>query len=94
MAERNFGRSVLTSSMAQFGHQNQPAYAAAKTGIIGLTKSLAHEAQETGLDIRVNAICDVREHLDEILNTDGYFTPVSANDQTAIVERLVLGRAV
>jgi len=57
MERRGYGRIVLTSSMAQFGHLNQPAYAAAKTGIIGLVKSLAHEATTKRLDIRVNAIC-------------------------------------
>jgi len=56
MEKRGYGRIVLTSSMAQFGHYRQPAYAAAKTGIIGLVKSLAHEARHKDLDIKVNAI--------------------------------------
>lgn len=56
MEKRGYGRIVLTTSMAQFGHYRQPAYAAAKTGIIGLAKSLAHEARHKELDIKVNAI--------------------------------------
>jgi len=56
MEKRGYGRIVLTTSMAQFGHYRQPAYAAAKTGIIGLVKSLAHEARHKDLDIKVNAI--------------------------------------
>jgi NAD(P)-dependent dehydrogenase (short-subunit alcohol dehydrogenase family) len=57
MASRGYGRIVLTSSMAQFGHPGQGAYAAAKAGVIGLVRSLAHEASTAGLDIRVNAVC-------------------------------------
>lgn len=57
MTARGFGRVVLTSSMAQFGHYRQTAYAAAKTGLIGLMRSLAHDAEDQGLDIKVNAIC-------------------------------------
>ena len=56
MEKRGYGRIVLTTSMAQFGHYRQPAYSAAKTGIIGLVKSLAHEARHKELDIKVNAI--------------------------------------
>jgi NAD(P)-dependent dehydrogenase (short-subunit alcohol dehydrogenase family) len=56
MEQRGYGRIVLTTSMAQFGHFRQPAYSAAKTGIIGLTKCLAHEARDKGLDIKINAI--------------------------------------
>jgi NAD(P)-dependent dehydrogenase (short-subunit alcohol dehydrogenase family) len=56
MEKRGYGRIVLTTSMAQFGHFRQPAYAAAKAGVIGLVKSLAHEARRKGLDIKVNAI--------------------------------------
>ena len=56
MEKRGYGRIVLTTSMAQFGHYRQPAYSAAKTGIIGLVKSLAHEARHKDLDIKVNAI--------------------------------------
>jgi len=56
MAKRGYGRIVLTTSMAQFGHFRQPAYSAAKTGLIGLTKSLAHEARNKEIDIKVNAI--------------------------------------
>jgi NAD(P)-dependent dehydrogenase (short-subunit alcohol dehydrogenase family) len=57
MAARGYGRVVLTSSMAQFGHFRQTAYAAAKSGLIGLARSLAHDAEDQGLDIKVNAIC-------------------------------------
>lgn len=56
MEKRGYGRIVLTTSMAQFGHYRQPAYSAAKTGIIGLVKSLAHEARHKEIDIKVNAI--------------------------------------
>jgi NAD(P)-dependent dehydrogenase (short-subunit alcohol dehydrogenase family) len=56
MEKRGYGRIVLTTSMAQFGHYRQPAYSAAKTGIIGLVKSLAHEARYKEIDIKVNAI--------------------------------------
>jgi NAD(P)-dependent dehydrogenase (short-subunit alcohol dehydrogenase family) len=57
MIARGYGRVVLTSSMAQFGHFRQTAYGAAKAGLIGLAKSLAHDAEDQGLDIKVNAIC-------------------------------------
>jgi NAD(P)-dependent dehydrogenase (short-subunit alcohol dehydrogenase family) len=57
MVARGYGRVVLTSSMAQFGHFRQTAYAAAKAGLIGLARSLAHDAEDQGLDIKVNAIC-------------------------------------
>lgn len=56
MERHGYGRIVLTTSMAQFGHYRQPAYAAAKTGVIGLVKSLAHEARHKGIDIKTNAI--------------------------------------
>jgi NAD(P)-dependent dehydrogenase (short-subunit alcohol dehydrogenase family) len=56
MEKRGYGRIVFTTSMAQFGHFRQPAYSAAKTGIIGLMKCLAYEASNKGLDIKVNAI--------------------------------------
>ena len=164
MAARGYGRIVLTTSMAQFGHQTQPAYAAAKTGIIGLVKSMAHEAEAAGLDIRVNAIAplagtrlarddaralyqelmepenvagvvglllsdecpcngqivhaggshvalgvlghtqgwakrstpvtpeDVRQHLGEITDLTDLALPPNANEQMALVERIVTGR--
>jgi NAD(P)-dependent dehydrogenase (short-subunit alcohol dehydrogenase family) len=57
MLAQNYGRIVFTSSMAQYGHFRQPAYACAKTALIGLTKSLAHDAVDQGVDIKVNAIC-------------------------------------
>jgi NAD(P)-dependent dehydrogenase (short-subunit alcohol dehydrogenase family) len=56
MEKRGYGRIVLTTSMAQFGHFRQPAYSAAKTGLIGVAKCLAHEARNNELDIKVNAI--------------------------------------
>jgi NAD(P)-dependent dehydrogenase (short-subunit alcohol dehydrogenase family) len=57
MEAQGYGRIVFTSSMAQFGHFRQPAYSAAKTALIGVTKSLSHDAIDKSLDIKVNAIC-------------------------------------
>ncbi len=56
LAEQGYGRIVLTTSGAIFGHPMVHAYAAAKAGVVGLTKSLAMEAAMGGLDIRVNAV--------------------------------------
>ena len=50
------GAIILTSSTAgQFGYPNRAPYAAAKWGVIGLTKTLAMELGPFG--IRANAIC-------------------------------------
>ena len=56
MRAQGSGSIVLTSSTAgQWGYPYRTPYAAAKWGIVGLTKSLAMELGEAG--IRVNAIC-------------------------------------
>ena len=58
MREQNFGRIVNTCSAAGIlGAPRMTNYGAAKTGLIGLTRVLAAEAQ--GLDINVNAIAPV-----------------------------------
>ena len=55
MLERGWGRIVNISSIAGKDARHNPvAYAAAKAGVIGLTKAVAHEVGERG--ILVNAI--------------------------------------
>jgi 3-oxoacyl-[acyl-carrier protein] reductase len=55
MTQRGFGRIVnVTSRMALQGVPGGAAYAASKAGIIGLTKSLALEVAEAG--VNVNAV--------------------------------------
>lgn len=56
MIKANFGRIINMSSIAgKEGNPNQTPYAAAKSGILGLTRALAKEL--AGYDIRVNAVC-------------------------------------
>jgi 3-oxoacyl-[acyl-carrier protein] reductase len=58
MIERGWGRIVNIASVAgKEGNPNASAYAAAKAGVIGLTKSLGKETVNTG--ILVNCICPV-----------------------------------
>lgn len=55
MRARDYGRIVNIASVAgKEGNPNAAAYSAAKSGVIGLTKSLGKELAKTG--IRVNAV--------------------------------------
>jgi NAD(P)-dependent dehydrogenase (short-subunit alcohol dehydrogenase family) len=56
MHEAGYGRMVLTTSGAVFGHWDVMSYCAAKTGVMNLARSLAIEAEKQGLDIKVNSI--------------------------------------
>jgi 3-oxoacyl-[acyl-carrier protein] reductase len=56
MLKARWGRIVNQSSAVAFrGNPGQAAYAASKAGVVGLTRSLAHEVGSRG--ITVNAIC-------------------------------------
>ncbi|TKB18646.1 MAG: SDR family oxidoreductase [Mesorhizobium sp.] len=56
MIERKFGRIIsISSQLAQKGAAEMAHYAAAKSGVIGFTRSLAYEVAKDG--ITVNAIC-------------------------------------
>ncbi|HEX3705788.1 MAG TPA: SDR family NAD(P)-dependent oxidoreductase [Mycobacteriales bacterium] len=52
--EQGYGRIVMTTSSGVFGLPNNTSYAAAKGGVIGLTRSLAVAGKKHG--IRVNAV--------------------------------------
>ena len=55
MVRQHYGRIVnLTSVVADMGNAGQAAYAAAKAGVVGFTKSLAREVASRG--ITVNAV--------------------------------------
>ncbi|CAM5390633.1 SDR family oxidoreductase [Leifsonia shinshuensis] len=55
MLDRGYGRIVFTASLLSFqGGINVPGYAAAKSGIVGLTKALSNEW--SGQGVTVNAI--------------------------------------
>ncbi len=51
MAERGFGRVINTSSISSLGNPGQANYAAAKTGVIGLTRTLALEYAPYGVTV-------------------------------------------
>ncbi|WP_433634575.1 mycofactocin-coupled SDR family oxidoreductase [Nocardia sp. CA-120079] len=71
MIERRWGRIVATSSIVgRMGAMNSGHYAAAKWGVIGLVKSLAHEVIPHG--ITVNAVLPAGVRTDMIMNPAMY----------------------
>jgi NAD(P)-dependent dehydrogenase (short-subunit alcohol dehydrogenase family) len=54
LVKQGYGRIVMTTSAGVFGLPNNTSYAAAKGGVIGLTRSLATAG--AGHGIRVNAV--------------------------------------
>ena len=69
MLREKWGRIVnVSSAVALHGNAGQTVYAASKTALLGLTKSLAREIATKG--VTVNAICglvdtEMTSHLDE-----------------------------
>ena len=71
MIEQGSGRIVATSSMAgKTGFANIAHYCAAKWGVIGLVKSVAHEVAAHG--ITVNAVCPTTVDTTMIQNEAAY----------------------
>jgi NAD(P)-dependent dehydrogenase (short-subunit alcohol dehydrogenase family) len=54
LVKQQYGRVVMTTSSGIFGLPNNSSYAAAKAGVVGLTRSLATAGAP--YDVRVNAI--------------------------------------
>lgn len=55
MAERRYGRIVMTTSSGMFGLRDNITYATAKGGIIGLSRSLAVAGADVGIKINMLA---------------------------------------
>jgi acetoacetyl-CoA reductase/3-oxoacyl-[acyl-carrier protein] reductase len=54
MVEQRFGRIVLVGSVtAVMGHTAQAGYVAAKAGLLGLARSLAHAGARNGVTVNV-----------------------------------------
>jgi 2-dehydro-3-deoxy-D-gluconate 5-dehydrogenase len=86
MLERGAGKVIFTASVLSFqGGILVPAYAAAKSGLAGLTRALANEWAPRG--VNVNAIVPgyIRTDLNRDLQED-------AGRDRAIVERIPAGR--
>jgi NAD(P)-dependent dehydrogenase (short-subunit alcohol dehydrogenase family) len=56
LIERAYGRVILTSSGAVFGRPSLGAYGAAKAGLLSLVRAAAIDAEDHGVDIKVNAL--------------------------------------
>lgn len=83
MLKKGFGRIVNISSRAMKGNRGQANYAAAKGGVISLTKSLAMEFAHKG--ITANAICP------GIIETPLYRSLPEANKQS-LIKTVPVGR--
>ena len=85
MVERGQGRIInISSSAALFGAPNLAAYAASKSGILGLTRVLAVEWGSCG--VTVNAVCPGNidtEMLREVYERRGALQGVTADDVMA-----------
>jgi 2-dehydro-3-deoxy-D-gluconate 5-dehydrogenase len=86
MVERRSGRLIFTASLLSFqGGINVVSYAAAKSGVLGLTKALANEWAPSG--VTVNAIVPgyIATDVNVALRED-------ADRNRSIVERIPVGR--
>jgi NAD(P)-dependent dehydrogenase (short-subunit alcohol dehydrogenase family) len=72
MVEGGYGRIVNTESSAGvLGMLSRISYAASKTGIIGITRCLAHEGAESGIKVNlVNPTARTRMWIDPATGTD------------------------
>jgi len=69
MIKARFGRIInLTSVVAASGNPGQANYAAAKAGIIGFTKSLAHEVAARGVTVNAVAPGMIDTDMTRVLN--------------------------
>lgn len=86
MLERGYGRVIFTASLLSFqGGVNAPGYAAAKSGIAGLTRALSNEW--AGRGVTVNAIAPGYIATD---NTQALQDDPARSE--AIVDRIPAGR--
>lgn len=68
MRERRFGRIVnIASDSAYIGSKSSAAYAAAKAGVLGFTRSLARELAEYGVTVNAVAPGYIRTRANELL---------------------------
>jgi NAD(P)-dependent dehydrogenase (short-subunit alcohol dehydrogenase family) len=97
MLAAGWGRIVNVASVAGLqGRGRLTAYTAAKHGVVGFTRALAHEVAKRG--VTVNAVCpaytdtDMAEHAVQSVSRG---TGMSAGDARALIERSIpLGRLV
>lgn len=86
MLERGRGKVIFTASLLSFqGGINVPGYAAAKSGIAGLTKALANEWAPRGVNVNAIAPGYIATDNTEALRAD----PARSS---AILERIPAGR--
>jgi 3-oxoacyl-[acyl-carrier protein] reductase len=84
MMRARYGRIVnVTSVVAAMGNTGQAAYAAAKAGVIGFTRSMAREVSSRG--ITVNAVAP------GFIETD-MTSALTEEVRTGLLERIPLGR--
>ncbi|MBK7584154.1 MAG: SDR family oxidoreductase [Myxococcales bacterium] len=89
LRENNYGRVVNTTSAAGlYGNFGQANYSAAKLGIVGLTKTLAHEGAK--YNIKVNAIAPIaKSRMTETIMPPNVLEKLAPEYVSALVAYLV-----